>query len=59
MRRRYSFWIDEADAQALKTVKEREGILESEQIRRALKAWLRKRQATRAGRGRMGGRKRA
>ena len=41
-RRKYSFWIDDAQAEGLKTVKERDGVLESEQIRRALDDWLRK-----------------
>ena len=52
-RRRYSFWIDETQARGLKVVKERDGVLESEQIRRALDAWLRKRGVARteAGRG--------
>ena len=42
-RRRYSFWIDETQARGLKAVKERDGVLESEQIRRALNDWLRRR----------------
>jgi hypothetical protein len=41
-RRRYSFWIDEAQADGLKVVKERDGVLESEQIRRAIDRWLEK-----------------
>ena len=47
-RRRYSFWIDDAQARGLKAVKERDGVLESEQIRRALDAWLRGRGVARA-----------
>ena len=47
-RRRYSFWIDEAQARGLKIVKERDGVLESEQIRRALAEWLRKKGVSRA-----------
>jgi len=39
-RKRYSFWIDDRQAEGLKTVKERDGVLESEQIRRAIDAWL-------------------
>ena len=39
-RRKYSFYIDDKQAEGLKTVKERDGVLESEQIRRALDAWL-------------------
>jgi hypothetical protein len=41
-RRKYSFWIDEAQADGLKAVKERDGVLESEQIRRAINDWLQK-----------------
>jgi hypothetical protein len=36
----YSFWIDPNQAALLKALKERDGIPESEQIRRALDAWL-------------------
>jgi hypothetical protein len=39
-RRRYSFWIDDQQAEGLKVVKERDGVLESEQIRRAINRWL-------------------
>ena len=39
-RRKYSFWIDDHQADGLKRVKERDGVLESEQIRRAINAWL-------------------
>lgn len=48
-RRRYSFWIDEAQAKGLKAVKERDGVPESEQIRRALDAWLRRKGAAARG----------
>jgi hypothetical protein len=51
-RRRYSFWIDETQARGLKVVKERDGVLESEQIRRALNAWLRRRGVARTDVGR-------
>jgi hypothetical protein len=37
----YSFKIDPEVAKALKTVKERDGIGESEQIRRGIRLWLR------------------
>ena len=37
-RKRYSFWIDDEQADGLKRVKERDGVLESEQIRRAITA---------------------
>ena len=46
-RKRYSFWIDDAQAKGLKAVKERDGVLESEQIRRALNDWLEKRRVRR------------
>lgn len=39
-RKRYSFWIDDEQAEGLKQIKERDGVLESEQIRRAITAWL-------------------
>jgi hypothetical protein len=39
-RKRYSFWIDDAQAEGLKQIKERDGVLESEQIRRAIDRWL-------------------
>jgi hypothetical protein len=41
-RRKYSFWIDDLQADGLKAVKERDGVLESEQIRRAINEWLEK-----------------
>lgn len=37
---KYSFWIDKTQRDALRFVCERDGIRESEQIRRAIKAWL-------------------
>jgi hypothetical protein len=39
-RRKYSFYIDDDQADGLKAVKERDGVLESEQIRRAINRWL-------------------
>ena len=39
-RRKYSFYIDDQQYQGLKAVKERDGVLESEQIRRAINRWL-------------------
>jgi hypothetical protein len=42
-RRKYSFYIDDAQAEALKRIKERDGVLESEQIRRAIDAWIHRR----------------
>jgi hypothetical protein len=40
-RRTYSFWIEKTQADGLKALKERDGIPESEAIRRAIDAWLR------------------
>jgi len=39
-RKKYTFWINPEQAEGLKTVKLRDGVLESEQIRRALDDWL-------------------
>ena len=39
-RKLYSFWIDPDHLKALKTIHTRDGILPSEQIRRALAAWI-------------------
>lgn len=39
-RRKYSFYIDDEQAEGLKAVKDRDGVLESEQIRRAINRWL-------------------
>ena len=47
-RRKYSFYIEEHQAEALKVVKDRDGILESEQIRRALNDWFDKKGVMRA-----------
>ena len=41
-RQRYGFWIDPTQRDGLRHVKERDGILESEQIRRAIDDWLEK-----------------
>ena len=40
MRYRYTFFIDSDLRDSLTAIKERDGIPESEQIRRALKAWV-------------------
>jgi hypothetical protein len=45
-RRKYSFWIDDRQSEGLKKVKERDGVLESEQIRRAIDAWLQEKGVT-------------
>jgi hypothetical protein len=41
-RKRYSFWMNDAQAEGLKAVKASEDISESEQIRQALNEYLRK-----------------
>ena len=42
VKRRYSFWINDAEAAGLKQVKADEGIAESEQLRQAIRDWLKK-----------------
>ena len=39
-RTRYNFWIDDELRDGLQRVRKRDGVLESEQIRRAIKMWL-------------------
>jgi len=39
-RKRYTFWIDVDQAAALKRIKTRDGVPESEQLRRAIAAWI-------------------
>jgi hypothetical protein len=41
-RKRYSFWINDVQADGLKAIKEVEDITESEQIRQAINDWLKK-----------------
>jgi hypothetical protein len=41
-RQRFNFWIDDDLRIGLKTVRDRDGIVESEQIRRAVREWLQK-----------------
>ena len=43
-RLRYNFWIDPDLLDGLRLVKARDGVLESEQIRRAIADWLKKKQ---------------
>ena len=57
-RKRYSFWINDAEAAGLKVVKDEEGISESEQIRQAIRDWLRKKGVKKTGRKRATPRKR-
>jgi hypothetical protein len=48
-RRRYSLWMDENLAAAMKAVKEQDGVPESVQIRKALAEWLQRRGALKKG----------
>ncbi len=48
VRKRYSFWINEAEAEGLKAVKEAEGTTESEQIRQAIREWLKRKSVGKA-----------
>jgi hypothetical protein len=57
-RKRYGFWIDDEQAAGLKFVKERDGVLESEQIRRAINRWLEEKGVMKTERKRAGTRKR-
>lgn len=58
-KRLYSFMLDPADRDALKVIKARDGIPESEQIRRGIQLWLKsKGGAKKAGRKRAVTRKR-
>jgi hypothetical protein len=45
-KRRYTFWINDTEADGLRQVKTAEGIAESEQIRQAIRDWLRKKGVT-------------
>jgi hypothetical protein len=39
-RSRYNFWIDDEQREGLRKIRDRDGVLESEQIRRAINRWL-------------------
>jgi hypothetical protein len=56
---RYNFMIDEDQREGLRAVKERDGISESEQIRRAIDNWLESKNVKRAERKRAVTRKRS
>jgi hypothetical protein len=58
-RKRYSFWINDKQADGLKVVKAAEDISESEQIRQALNDWLKKKGVMKADRKRVIPRKRS
>ena len=53
VKRRYTFWINDTEAEGLRRVKDEEGIPESEQIRRAIREWLRKKGVTKSARKRV------
>jgi hypothetical protein len=57
-RARYTFFIDEQQRDGLRAIKERDGIPESEQIRRAIDEWLERRGSSETDRKRAGTRKR-
>jgi hypothetical protein len=57
-KRRYTFWINEAEAEGLRRLKDEEGISESEQIRQAIRDWLRSKGVILAHRMGVGARKR-
>ena len=42
-RKRYAFWIEQEQLEGLHEIRARDGVLPSEQIRRALDEWLKKR----------------
>jgi hypothetical protein len=58
-RKRYSFWIEPEQAASLKEIKERDGVPESEQIRRAIDAWLTEKNVRKAAPRRVASRRRA
>jgi hypothetical protein len=57
-RNRYTFFIDDDQRAELTAIKERDGISESEQIRRAVKAWIDVKGVTKTERKRRASRKR-
>ncbi len=56
--KRCTFWIEEDQTESLRKVRERDGVLPSEQIRRALDDWFKKKGVKKAGRKRVTARKR-
>jgi hypothetical protein len=58
-RTRYNFFIDDEQREGLRAIKERDGIPESEQIRRAIDEWLRKQRRSKPERKRAATRKRS
>lgn len=45
-RKLFSFWIDPEQAEGLKAIRDRDGVLPSEQIRRAIDDWLERKGVT-------------
>jgi hypothetical protein len=50
-RKRYSFWMNATELEGLKAIKDLEGTTESEQIRQAIRDWLRKKGVRTKGQG--------
>jgi len=58
-RTRFNFFIDDEQRKGLRAIKEARGVGESEQIRRAIDAWLKRAGITRSERKRPASRKRS
>ena len=56
--KRFTFWIEEDQVESLGKVRQRDGVLPSEQIRRALADWFKKKGVMKTGRKRADTRKR-
>jgi metal-responsive CopG/Arc/MetJ family transcriptional regulator len=44
-KQRFNFWIDDQLRDGLKRIRERDGVSESEQVRRAIREWIRQKEA--------------
>jgi len=55
---RFNFWLDEEQREGLRVVKARDGVPESEQIRRAIDDWLEQKDIKKAERKRVAARTR-
>ena len=58
-RKRRTFWIDDEQLDALQEIRNRDGVLPSEQIRRALDDWFKKKGVKKTDRKRVAARKRS
>jgi hypothetical protein len=58
-RTRYNFFIDDEQRDALRAIKARDGVPESEQIRRAIDEWIEKKDVTKAAPRRVSARRKA